>query len=192
MPLQISVRDMLLGVLIVGVGFAGLLSGGWVGSLAMLAGMLLFTALTIVAFVGHGPWRSFGTGYAIVFCIYLLPHLYFGRMGINTSWEPPTVGLWGSVYENIVKLEYFDAVTGRPLPSYTPPQAENIGGSMLSVPVGNVMTMPTPDRETFMLTAHLLAATLLACVGGKFAVAVSRGVSKRNGPNGSEENHEAD
>ena len=192
MPLQISVRDMLLGVLIVGVGFAGLLSGGWVGSLAMLAGMLLFTALTIVAFVGHGPWRSFGTGYAIVFCIYLLPHVYFGPMGINTSWEPPTVGLWGAVYGNIVKLEYFDAVTGRPVPSDIPPEAQDFGSSTIPVPVGNVVAMPTPDRETFMLTAHLLAATLVACVGGKFAVAVSRSEPKSNGLSASEEKHEAD
>ena len=170
---QISVRKLMLVVFVAGLGLAGLSTGGWMASAMLFIVIIVTTALAIVAFVGHGPFRAFAIGFLIPWLTYVGSHAYVGSSELDPYGKLPTTKLIRPVYELLVRREYINVNTGQPVPNYDPTQKRGLGGGGFGGgPPINVKE--SPDRATFMMLAHALFATAFAYAGGKFAVWVDR------------------
>jgi hypothetical protein len=165
MRFQLSVRELMLVVFIVGLGLAGLSMGGWIASITMLFLMMSVTALTIAAFVGHGELRCFAIGFVISWIAYVVPHALVGSSELDPYGKLATTRLWLPVYERLVRREFVDFQTGKVIPNYDPANPPKGMGGM-----GMGGMKEAPDRAEFMMLAHALFAAAFAYAGGKFAV----------------------
>jgi hypothetical protein len=152
-------------VFFVGLGLAGLAMGGWIAPLAILFLMMLVTALTIAAFVGHGELRCFAIGFFISWIAYVVPHALVGSSELDPYGKLATTRLWLPVYERLVRREFVDFQTGKVIPNYDP---ANPPTGMRGMGMGSMKE--TPDRAEFMMLAHALIAAAFAYAGGKYAV----------------------
>jgi hypothetical protein len=186
MKFQISVRELMLLLFVVALGLASLSTGGRIASLTILLLIAVVTALAIVACVGRGKWRSFAIGYLIPFSFYVVPHAYVGSSELDPYGKLPTTRMFQPLFEQLVRREYVNSFTGQPVPNYDPTTNQGFGGGGFAIGPP-VSAKETPDRTTFMLLAHTLFATVLAYVGGKFAVWVSYRDSSRKTDDQTEE-----
>jgi len=181
MKFQISLRELMLVMLVVGLMLAGLTTGGWFASLLLLLIIVVSTALAIVAFVGHGRRRAFAVGYLIPLFVYIAIHAYAGASELDpfAYVTLPTTKLWGPVFEQLVRRDYVDSFTGEFVAKYDPTKNQAfLGGGSGGGGFGGGGGGPSfsireiPDRKTFMLLAHALVAMALGYAGGKFALCV--------------------
>lgn len=156
-----------------GLGIAGLSTGGVVASIVIAVAIVVTTAFAIVAFVGRELLRSFAIGFLVPVVIYSATLFWIGNSELNPyEGKLPTTKIIRPVFELIVKREYVDVTTGKLVPDYDPTANVGIGvGGFGGSPVG---VRETPDRTTFMSLAHVLLGMIFGYVGAKFAVWIER------------------
>ncbi|GIW55618.1 MAG: hypothetical protein KatS3mg082_2022 [Nitrospiraceae bacterium] len=167
--MRISLREIMILVFGFALALAGLTAGGWVASFAIALVLVLTTAMAIVALVGQGRWVVFAKGFLIAFLFYAAPHIYVGSSELDPYGKLPSTRLWGPVYERLVRRQYFDIRTGEPLPYYDPTENPASAPGVFGISA-NITARESPDRATFMLLAHAVAAVVFAYCGGKFAL----------------------
>jgi hypothetical protein len=174
---QLTLRELLLGIVLLGLGCAGLVAGGVTAAIFLGVALIVTIAFAIVGFVGRDEPRAAAIGFLVPVIVYAASIYAVGSSELDPYGNLPTTKLIRPAHGLIVRQEWINAMTGEPLPDYDPTTAQSAGGSVPGMPTfggAPVGLKETPDRTTFMSVAHSLLAMLLAYAGSKFAVYVHR------------------
>ena len=167
---QLTLRELLLGILFLGLGCAGLVAGGVMATIVLGVELIIIMGVGIVAFVGRDEARAAAIGFLVPVVVYAASIYALGSSELDPyDGKLPTTKLIEPAFRVIIRKEWINAMTGEPVPGYDPTKAPVGGGGFASVGLKE-----TPDRTTFMSVAHALLAMLLGYAGSKFAVYVYR------------------
>lgn len=170
---QWSLRELLVVVLVAGLGLASLRLGGVVGAITILLAIVLCMALGIVVFVGRREPQAFAIGFLVPVIVYAAIVLVAGRYELNPHIGVlPTTRAMSPIFESMVARTDVNIKTGQEVPELKAQDAigaTSQGGGMATVGLSELR-----DRKTFMLLAHTLMGLAFGYVGGKFAVFVYR------------------
>ena len=174
---QLTLRELMLGVLLIGLGCAGLLAGGMMATIFLGAMLIVTIGFAIVAFVGRDEPRAAAIGFLVPVIGYAASIVAVGSSAMDPYGNLPTTQLIQPAFHAIVRVEWINVMTGEPLPDYDPKTAKVESGSFGGMPTfggAPVGAKETPDRTTFMSVAHTFLAMLFGYVGMKFAAYVYR------------------
>jgi hypothetical protein len=165
---QLTLRELLLAVLFIGLGCAALVAGGVMATIFLGGALIITTAFAIVAFVGRDETRAAAIGFLVPVIIYAASILAVGSSELDPYGHLPTTKLIQPTHPLIVQQEWINAMTGEPIPDYDPTTAITGPGFL------QVSLRETPDRPTFMSVAHTLLAMVFGYAGSKFAIYIHR------------------
>lgn len=172
--LKFSLVEILTLLLVGGVGFATMRTGGMMAQAALIVAMLLFIAMAIVAIVGEGAFRAAAIGFVVAAGIYGGLVFYCGADELTPEvGRLPTTQALEPLREAVTTYTYANMLTGETLT-----HEEALAAQAGSIPSGKPLVLSatlSPTREAFMSVAHTLIGMLLGYAGAKFAVAVRRG-----------------
>jgi hypothetical protein len=175
---QLTIRELMLDIVFVGIGFAGLVAGGVMAAIFLGGALIVTIAFAIVAFVGRDESRAAAIGFLVPVIIYAASILAIGHSELDPYGNLPTTKLIQPAHRLIVRQEWINAMTGEALPDYDPTTAPKFGGGgvggLYTVGGAPVGMKETPDRTTFMSVAHALLAMVFGYTGSKFAVYIHR------------------
>ncbi len=170
---QVTLRELMLGVLFIGLGCAGLLTGGVMASIFLGGAFIVTIGFAIVALVGRDELRATAIGFLVPVIAYAASIIAVGSPELDPYGNLPTTKLIRPAFELIVRQEWINPTTGQPMPAYDPTTAP-MGPSGPTFNGLPVHIRETPDRTAFMSVAHALLAMLFGYAGSKFAVFVYR------------------
>lgn len=182
-PLKFSVAEICALLLIGGVGFAALRTGGMLASAALVVAMLLFIATSIAAIVAEEKLQRFAIGFIVAGGIYGALALYFGPSELTPEeGSLPTTQALKPLRDAMTTFTYANLLTGETLTheEALAAQAGSISADrplVLSNPTRQPLVLgatSTPTAEEFMSVAHVLIGMALGYAGGKFAQAIAR------------------
>lgn len=190
-----SLRGLLLATAFVAVACVSLkyASPLW-WTILSAATLLLFMAVTVLAFTGSAEQRTKAIGFSVCFII------YGGLLYLSPSDELrtdkgilPTTKIMRPVVGGVVKRRYIDLSTGKVIPDYVEKPGEPIVWVPREYEPGDVIlggggnpppaTMGThvfPEPKQVMTIAHLLWAVLFGILGSMLAgIVYARSESSR-------------
>ncbi|NND97026.1 MAG: hypothetical protein HKN47_06845 [Pirellulaceae bacterium] len=140
--------------------FAGVFAALFVATVAALS-----LAAAIAVMVTSDARRAFSIGFLIPFAAYSSFH-YWSDTSLDFHDEQalPTTSALEPLHDAINSRQYFDQNSGELLVDF-----ESHPAKYADRPVG---ARDHPNRETFALTAHSLAALVCGILGGAFAVRI--------------------
>jgi hypothetical protein len=165
---QLTLRELLLGVLFIGLGCAALVAGGVMATIFLGVALILTVCFAIVAFVGRDEPRAAAIGFSVPVTVYAASIFAVGSSELDPYGHLPTTKLIQPTHPLIVRQEWINAMTGELIPDHDPTTAITGPGFL------QVSLRETPDRATFMSVAHTLLAIVFGYAGSKFAVYVHR------------------
>jgi hypothetical protein len=171
------VRELMLGILIIGLGCAGLLAGGVMAAVFLGGAMIVAMGFAIVALVGRDELRAAAIGFLVPVVGYAASIYAVGSSEMDPYGNLPTTKLIQPAFHAIVRVEWINVMTGEPMPDYDPTKASSDPGSIGGLPTfagATVGAKETPERTTFMSVAHTFLAMVFGYVGMKFAGYVYR------------------
>jgi len=173
---QLTLRELMLGILFIGSGCAGLLTGGVMATIVLGVALIVTIGVAIVALVGRDELRAAAIGFLVPVIVYAASIFAAGSSELDPSeGKLPTTKLIQPAHQLVVRAEWVNLMTGEPVPDYDPTTTAPTGpygaNRFAAPPVG---LKETPDRTTFMSVAHALLAMVFAYAGSKFAVYVYR------------------
>jgi hypothetical protein len=171
---QLTMRELLLSVVFIGLGCAALAAGGIMAAIFLGGALIATTAFAIVAFVGRDALRAAAIGFLVPVIVYAASIYAGGSSELDPYGNLPTTKLIRPAFHLIVREEWIDAMTGKPVPDYDPATdtGSRILGGYPSFAGAPVALKETPDRTTFMSVAHALLAMVLGYAGSRFAIYV--------------------
>lgn len=178
---QFSLQELLLIVLTVAVGLAGLRFGGLFASLLVFAAIVALMGISIVALVGRGEGQSMSIGFLLPVLAYMGMLLVIGGRELDPyEGRLPTSQAMRPLYDTFCKRQWIDFRSGKVIADYDPlANAQNIGGASSMGGGGGFAGAPvtlfeSPERDTFMALGHCLCALLFGYAGARFARIVHR------------------
>jgi hypothetical protein len=171
--LKFSLVEILTLLLVGGVGFAALRTGGMMASATLVVAALLFMALAILAIVGGGALRAGAIGFVVAGGIYGGLVFYFGAAELGQNGSLPTSQALEPLHDAMATFTYTDVMTGKRM-NQEKASALIEAADAASVPRPLFSVESVPTREEFMSVAHALIGMALGYAGAKFAVAVRR------------------
>jgi hypothetical protein len=170
---QLTLRELMFGVLFIGLGCAGLFAGGVMASLFLGGALIVTTAFAIIALVGRDEPRAAAVGFFVVVIAYAASILAVSSPELDPyEGKLPTTKLIQPAFRLVVRSEWINVVTGEPIPDFDPSNPGPYGAiGPAGPPVG---LKETPDRTTFMSVAHTFLAIIFGYIGMKFAGYVYR------------------
>ncbi len=165
---QISLKELLVLTLVLGLGLAAIVFNGYAGSTFQFIAGLLWIAMTISIFVDHGNRRAFAIGFCLAGAIYVTALLLNGSSDMDPyQGSLPTSRWLIPVYELVLVNDYVSTTSGQLIPDY-----ENKTASFRRA--NPAFRRPRPSRYSFMVVGHTAWALLISYLGGKFASHVFR------------------
>lgn len=169
-PIQISIRTLIIAVGLIALAIAAVLQGGIVASVYVGVFCLGSTLGAITALIGVGRLRAMAIGSIVPIAIYFAALASIGASEFSGRASLPTSRLSNRLYDSISRPVYTDITTGKEVTGYDPatqPMSIGSGGGGMGGGMGSVaLTAITPARDEFMMTCHVVWATLLALLGG--------------------------
>ena len=154
---RFSLREMLILLAFVAVGFAALKNAGFVWQLILsTAGLLLFLTTSIVALIDRGKRQVASIGIVAGILIYIASVSALE----SHVFRAPTSQMLRSLHGAVARVSWVDS-SGNVIEGYDP----NVPSST----VGRVGAVVEPDSETFMATGHLLCMLVFAWFGRQIA-----------------------
>lgn len=197
--LRVSLRELLVVLVAVALGLAGLLSGGVAAAIVTAAAWLAVPTAAIV--IGFAPRRSLRVaawGFLIpvvcygltLFTVQATHVLRGGQLRdefTSMGGMLPSSRLVGWCHRRVVRTTYTDTATGQPLPrdevgTYDFPSADARAGGGGALILRSVDWQESPSQAEFMVLGHSLVAAILGYLGGKLALALHRGRGRRPAP----------
>ncbi|HEV7280111.1 MAG TPA: hypothetical protein VGN57_07865 [Pirellulaceae bacterium] len=166
---RISIVELLLLILVPGLGIAAIRAGGVAVTIALLVGMMWFIVMAVAASFGRDGLRRFAGGFVVAGAIYGGLVFYFGPTELDLDGRLPTTQALKPLNESMTTTMYTNMVTHK---SITEAEVKAIRRSPTGGPAVEVTLWP--DRAEFMAVSHLLIGLLIGYLGGKLAVAIGR------------------